>query len=113
DHAGVGLADLDVRPELLAADLVLLRGDLVDAAHDLAAGALGDDQTDVLAHQGGVVLVAAHGGLGTGDEHLDALDVHNDAALVVLGDVALDDLAGLSGLGDLLHALARGELLAG
>src|SRR5699024_10862881 len=113
DHAGVGLADLDVGPELLAAGLVLLSGDLVDAAHDLAAGALGHDQTDMLANQSGVILVAAHGGLRTGDEHLDALDVDNDAALVVLGDVALDDLAGLSGLGDLFHALARGKLLAG
>ena len=44
DDAGVGLADLDACPELLTLSLVLLSGDLVDAADDLAAGALGDDR---------------------------------------------------------------------
>ena len=91
DDAGVGLADLDACPELLTLSLVLLSGDLVDAADDLAAGALGDDQLNVLADQSSVVLVAAHSGLRTGDEHLDALDVDDNAALIELGNIALDE----------------------
>ena len=113
DNAGVGLAHLNVCPELFTLCLVLLSGHLVDAADDLAAGALGDNQLNVLANQSGVVLITAHSSLRTRNEHLDALDVDHNAALVELGDVALDDLAGLSGLSDLFHALARCELLAG
>ena len=113
DNAGVGLAHLDICPELLTLCLVLLSGDLVDAADDLAAGALGNDQLDMLANQSSVVLVTAHRGLRTGNEHLNTLDVDDNAALVELGDIALDDLAGFSSLGDLFHALARCELLAG
>ena len=113
DNAGVGLAHLNVCPELLALCLVLLSGHLVDAAHDLAARALGDDQLNVLADQSSVVLVAAHSGLRTGNEHLDTLDVNDNAALIELGNIALDDFTGFCCLGDLFHALARCELLAG
>ena len=67
----------------------------------------------MLANQSSVVLVTAHRGLRTGNEHLNTLDVDDNAALVELGDIALDDLAGFSSLGDLFHALARCELLAG
>ena len=43
DNAGVALAHFDICPELLTLCLVLLSGDLVDAADDLAAGALGNN----------------------------------------------------------------------
>ena len=105
DNALVLLADLDVGPELLALGLVGLGGHLVDAAHDLTAGTLGDDQLDMLAHQLGVVLVTAHGGLRTGHEDAHALHVDNHAALVGFHDIAFHDGAVLGSLGDILHAL--------
>ena len=105
DNALVLLADLNIGPELLALGLVGLGSDLVDGADDLAAGALGDDQLDVLANQLGVVLVAAHGGLRAGNKDANALDVDNNAALVGFHDIAFHDGAVLGGLGDVLHAL--------
>ena len=39
----------------------------------------------------GQVSAAGHAGLRSGHEHADALDVHDDAALVLLGDGALHD----------------------
>src|SRR5699024_8665607 len=105
DNAGVLLAHLDVGPELFALGLVGFGGDLVDAAHHLAARALGDDQLHMLADQLGVVLVAAHGGLGAGHEYAHALDVDDHAALVGFHHVAFHHGAVLTGFGDVLHTL--------
>ena len=57
DNALILLADLNIGPELLALSLVGLGSDLVDGADDLAAGALGDDQLNMLADELGVCLL--------------------------------------------------------
>ena len=111
--SGAGLAYLNVCPELFTLCLVLLSGHLVDAADDLAAGALGDNQLNVLANQSGVVLITAHSSLRTRNEHLDTLDVDHNAALVELGDIAFDDLAGPSGLSDFFLMPLRDESSCG
>ena len=113
DHAGVLLANFNIGPELLALDLVLLGSDLVDAADDLAAGALGDDKADMLADQLGVILVTAHGSLAAGNKDADALDHNDNAALVGLDNVAFHDGAVLAGFGNVLHALLRLKTDAG
>ena len=53
-----------------------------------------------LLDQLGVILIPAHGGLAAGHEHLHALDQHNDAALVGLGNDALHNGALFAGLGN-------------
>ena len=48
---------LDAMKQILSLIHILLSGHLVDAAHDLAARALGDDQLNVLADQSSVCLL--------------------------------------------------------
>ena len=48
DNAGIVLADFNILPELFTLDLVFLGRHLVDAADNLAAGAFGDIQADML-----------------------------------------------------------------
>ena len=115
DSAVVLLADLDLAPDLLLRGLALLSGDGTDGADDAAAGTvdLGDAQLDSLSDH--LVQIAALGnaGLGSGNEHADALDVDDDAALVFFGDIALDDGLVLNGRFDLFPGLAGLETLAG
>ena len=104
------LADLDLAPDLLGALAALLLGDGTDGTDDALAAAvdLGDLQAHGLADELGHGSVLRQAGLGSGHEHADALDGHNDAALVVLGDFALDDLAALLCLfdgGPVLHGV--------
>ena len=109
------LADLDLAPDLLLRGLALLSGDGADGADNAAAGTvdLGDAQLDGLSDH--LVQIAALGntGLGSGNEHADALDIDDDAALVFLGDIALDDGLVLNGRFDLFPGLAGLETLAG
>ena len=81
----------------LLAALALLHG--ADGADDAAAAAvdLGDLQADLLLQQLGHRGVLRQAGLGSGDENARALDGDDDAALVLLGDDALDDGAVLLG----------------
>ena len=105
DNASVLLVNFNVLPELIALCLVFFSSNLVDAADDLAACALGDNQLNVLANQLGVVLIAAHGSLRTGNKHTNALDVDNNAALVGFHDVAFHNGVVFGSLGNILHAL--------
>ena len=97
DNTVIVLADLDLAPDLLGALAALLLGDGTDGTDDALAAAvdLGDLQTHSLADELGHGSVLRQAGLGSGHKHADALDGHNDAALVVLGNFALDDLAAL------------------
>src|SRR5699024_1803020 len=113
DNAGIVLADFNILPELFTLDLVFLGRHLVDAADNLAAGALGDIQADMLADELGVILIAAHGGLAARHKDPHALDIHDNAALVGFHDVAFHDGAVLARLGDVLHALLGFETNAG
>ena len=64
--------------------------DGADGADDTAAGAvdLGDLQLRGLADHTGHVAALGDAGLGSGDEHPDALDVGDQAALIFLGNGA-------------------------
>ena len=77
---------------------------IAQGAAALAVG-LQDLEGDLLAQQGGQVPVTGDTGLGGGDEHPNALDGNHHAALVVLGDKALDHGLVLPGGLDLLPAL--------
>ena len=97
DNTVIVLADLDLAPDLLGALAALLLGDGTDGTDDALAAAvdLGDLQAHGLADELGHGSILRQAGLGSGHEHADALDGHNDAALVVLGDLAFNDLATL------------------
>ena len=110
DNAVIVLADLDLAPDLLGALAALLLGDSADGADNTLTAAvdLGDLQTHGLADELGHGRVLRQAGLGSGHEHTDALDGHNDAALVVLGDLSFNDLAALLRLfngGPVLHGV--------
>ena len=105
--AGVALAVLDLGPDLLGGGGPLGTGDPADGAHHPAAGPvnLGDDQADLLLEQRAHGSLTGQTGLGGGDEHPHALDRHDHAALVVLGDEALHHGLVLPGGLDFLPAL--------
>ena len=110
DNTVIVLADLDLAPDLLGALAALLLGDSADGTDNALTAAvdLGDLQTHGLANELGHSSVLRQAGLGSGHEHADALDGHNDAALVVLGDLAFDDLTALLSLfdgGPVLHGV--------
>ena len=90
DGAVVLLAHFDLGPDLLLRSLASLGVDGADGADDTAAGAvdLGNLQLHGLADHTGHVAALGDAGLGSGDEHPDALDVGDQAALVFLGDGA-------------------------
>ena len=90
DHAMVLLAVLNLRPDLLLRSLAGLGGDGADGANDTAAGTvdLGNLQLHGLAHHAGHIAALGNAGLGSGDEHPDALHIADQAALVLLGDGA-------------------------
>ena len=115
DNALILLADLDLGPDLLHGSAAKLSVDRTDGADDSAAGAvdLGDLHLDSLALEGGQLASAGNAGLGSGDKDADALDVGNNAALVFLGDDALDDLFVLADGLDLVPYLHAVELLLG
>ena len=98
-----------------AADFVITGCDGTDGADDAAAGTvdLGHAQLDGLADHLAQIAALGHAGLGSGNEHADALDVDDDATLVFLGDIALDDGLVLNGRFDLFPGLAGLETLAG
>ena len=113
----VDLADFDLVPNGLGLLLALALQHGTDGADHAPAAAvdLGDLEADLLLDQLGHRGVLRQAGLGGGNEHADALDGHDHAALVLLGDGALDNGAGfLRGLDvspvlDGVHALL-GEL---
>jgi len=113
--AGVALADLDVVPDLGLRRLTSLVGDSLDGTHHTAAGAvdLGDAQGHGLADHGAQLSAAGQAGLGSGHEHAHALDVDNDTALVLLGDLAFQRGLFLAGLLDILPDLHSVQALLG
>ena len=115
DSAGVVLAHLDVLPDLGLGSLTGLVGHGLDGAHHAAAGTvdLGDAQGDGLADQSAELSAAGQTGLGSGHEHAHALDVDHDAALVLLGDLALQGSLLLTGLLDILPDLDSVQTLLG
>ena len=115
DGAVILLADLDLAPDLLLCGLALLRSDGTDGADDAAAGTvdLGDAQLDVLLQKLAQIAALGNAGLGSRNEHADALDIDDDAALVLLGDDAFDDVLVLSRSFDLFPCLACFQTLLG
>ena len=115
DDAMVLLVDLDLVPDLLGGSLAGLSGDGTDGADHSAAGAvdLGDLHADGLTDQLAQIAALGNAGLGSGNEHADALDIGNQAALVLLGDDALDDRLLLAGSLDLVPALDGVQTLLG
>ena len=115
DRTGVVLADLDVLPDLSLCSLTSLVGHGLDGADHAAAGAidLGDAQGDGLADHGAQLSAAGLTGLGSGYEHAHALDVDDDAALVLLGDLALQGGLLFAGLLDVLPDLDSVQTLLG
>ena len=105
--AGIVLAHLDGSPHLLLRGLAGLVGNGADGAHHTAAGTvdLGDAQLDLLLDHGAQVRTAGLAALGSGNEHPHALDGDHDAALVLLGDHALQHSLVLHGLFDVLPDL--------
>ena len=115
DGAGVVLAHFDVGPHLRLGGLPGLLSDGADRAHHAPAGAvdLGDPQLDLLLHHGRQIGAPGLTALRGGDEHPHALDGHHDAALVLLGDSALQDGLLLHGLLDVLPDLGGVQTLLG
>ena len=109
------LANLDVGPQLGLGGLAGLLGHGADGAHHPAAGAvdLSDAQLDLLTLHGREVGAPGLTALGGGDEHPHALDGDHDAALVLLGDSALQDSLLLHGLLDVLPDLGGVQTLLG
>ena len=107
------LAHLDVGPQLGLGGLAGLLSHGADGANHPAAGTvdLGDAELDLLALHGGQVRAAGLAALGGGHEHPHALDGHHDAALVLLGDGALQDGLVLHGLLDVLPDLGGVQTL--
>ena len=115
DGTGVVLAHLDVGPDGLLRGLAGLVGDGADGANHPAAGTvdLGDAQLDLLLDHSGEISAPGLAALGSGNEHPHALDGHHDAALVLLGDNALQDSLVLHGLLDVLPDLHGVQTLLG
>ena len=113
--AGVVLADLDVVPDLRLGGLTGLVLHGTDGTHHAAAGTvdLGDAQGDGLADHLAQLSAAGLAGLGSGHEHAHALDVDDDAALVLLGDLALQGGLVLAGLCDVVPHLHGVQTLLG
>ena len=115
DGAGVLLADLDLGPGLLggSAAKIILHG--ADGTHDAAAAVVDLGDAELLTGLEHLIEIGVlrHAALGRGDEHADALDGHDDAALVDLGHDALDDAAVFAGLLDHLPVLDGVEPLLG
>ena len=111
--AGIALAVLD--PDLLRSGGTLGAHHAADGTHHAAAGTvdLGDHQTHLLLEQGAHGSLTGQTGLRGGDEHPDALHRHHDAALVVLGDHAVQNSLVLTGGLDLLPALDHVKALLG
>ena len=115
DDALVLLADLDLIPDVLDALAALGLGNAADGADHALAGLvdLGDLETHGLLQKLGKLGLAGQIGLGGGDEHAHALDVDDDAALVLLGDDAFHDLAVVDGLFDVRPHLGGVQTLLG
>ena len=109
------LADLDVVPDLGLCRLTRLVGDRLDGADHAAAGTvdLRDTQGDGLTDHGAQLGTAGQTGLGSGHEHAHALDVDDDTALVLLGDLALESGLVLARLLDVLPDLDSVQTLLG
>ena len=105
--AGIALALFDGAPDLLLSSPAGLVSDRADGAHHAAAGAvdLGDAQLDLLALHLREIGAPGLAALGGGNEHPHALDGHHDAALVLLGDDAVQHRLILHGLLDVLPDL--------
>ena len=115
DGAGVVLAYLDVVPHLSGGGGTGLGGHGTDGADHAAAGTvdLSDAQLHALLDHLGQVGAAGLAGLGSGDEHPDALDVGHQATLVLLGDDTLEHVLVLNGVLDGLPVLLGVQTLLG
>ena len=109
------LADLDALPDGSLGGLTGLVLHGTDGTHHPAAGTvdLGDPQGHGLADHLGQIGAAGLAALGSGHEHAHALDVDDDAALVLLGDLALKSGFVLAGLSDILPDLHGVQTLLG
>ena len=115
DGTGIVLTHLDALPNGSLGSLTGLVLHGTDGAHHTAAGTvdLGDPQGHGLADHLGQVRTAGLAALGSGNEHAHALDVDDDAALVLLGDLTLQGGLVLAGLLDVLPDLHGVQALLG
>ena len=113
DNAGIVLADLDFAPDLLLSGLALLGSDGTDGADHTAAVDLGNTELDLALDERAQIAALGNVGLGSGNEHADALHIDDNAALVLFGDNAFHDLAALNGSLDLFPSLACFQTLLG
>ena len=115
DGTGVVLAHLDVVPDLSLGSGTGLIGHGLDGTHHAAAGTvdLGDAQGDSLADHLAELSATGQAALGSGNEHTDTLDVDDDTALVLLGDLALNGGLVLGILGNILPDLHGVQTLFG
>ena len=92
DNTMVLLAHFDFAPDLLLSSLAGLSVHGTDGTDGAAAGTvdLGNLQLHGLANHTGHIAALGDAGLGSGDEHPDALHIGNQAALVLLGDGGFD-----------------------
>ena len=115
DGAGIVLTHLDALPDggLSSLTLLILHG--TDGTHHTTAGAidLGDPQGDGLADHLAQIGTTGLTALRGGNEHTHALDVDDDTALVLLGDLALKSGFVLAGLSDILPDLHGVQTLLG
>ena len=109
------LAHFDLGPDLLLRSLASLGVDGADGADNTAAGAvdLSDLQLHGLADHTGHVAALGDAGLGSGDEHPDALDIGDQTALVFLGDGAFNSGFVLCPCGHVVPDLQAVQLLLG
>ena len=98
---GVVLANLNAFPDSRLGSLTSLELNRTDGAHHTAAGTidLGDAQGYSLADHLAELGATRHTALRSGHKHTYALDIHDDTALVFLGDLTFQ--CGLVLTGDL------------
>ena len=93
DGAVILLADLDLVPDVLDALAALSLCNTADGADNTLACLvdLGDLEADSLLEQLCKISLAGQIGLGCGNEHAHALDIDDNAALVLFGDNAFEN----------------------
>ena len=94
------LPDLDLVPDRFGGGAALSLGNAADGTDNALTGAVdfGDAKTHGLVKKLGQLCLAGQVGLARRDEHTDAGDVHNNAALVLLSNRAFEDRIALNGI---------------
>jgi len=105
--AGIVLTHLDALPNGSLGSLTGLKLHRTDGTHHAAAGTvdLGDTQRNGLPDHLTEISTTGLAALGSGHEHAHALDIDDNAALVLLGDLTLQGGLLLTGLLDILPNL--------